>query len=590
MKFFRWQGVLAFALIGGVIGGFLLLFLDVMIKNGIEEQGSQAAKTQIDVGSLSTSLFAQSATLNSIEIANPDNNMENLIQLETLSLDLNGAQAVAQKIVIDELQAHGIRLNQPRSTPARVPEGVESSSETRPTESDSKIASGLPGLGGMSVKSPEDILKTEKLETLEAGKRTKKIIDDLKTKWQQKFETDLNPNALKETQQKLAELQKKVKAGGLENIPSALQEFQTLQKDIQGQIDRIASMKSELEKDVQMAKQQVADLKNLPQKDFERLKNKYSLSPEGGKNILGSMIEGPLKEKLDKAWKVYQMISPYLNKGSGQAEQVYVRGKGMDIAFAKTSPDFLLKHGDLSLNLFDTEVKGEVLDLSDDQKVYGKPAKVNFQSGKNKAFDSFALDITLDKTKAQSQDTLALNIQGLDLQQTGTTELEGGSAQVNGQLTITGENNLQGNFKAVLDSVSLSIPKQDGNELANTIAQSLSTIDQINIAIGISGTIESYKLDIKSNLTEIISKAIKNVIGDKMKGFESSLMSAIQSEAGDSLSDANSSLSGLLGQNKILKESGSTYDGLLGQAQGGASGLTGSQKGLSLPGGLKLPF
>ena len=306
------------------------------------------------------------------------------------------------------------------------------------------------------------------------------------------------------------------------------------------------------------------------------------------------MLEGPLKEKLDKAWKAYQIIIPYLNKGKGSssAEQVYIRGKGIDIPFAKASPypDFLLRHGDLSLILFDTEVKGEVKDLSDNQSVYGKPAKLNFQSGKNKNFNSFALDITMDKTGPQSLDTIALDMQGLNLKNTGQAELKDGSAIIKGQLTIIDENNLKGSFKAELDSAVLSIPKQEGNELANTIAQSLSSIDRINISVGISGTIESYQLDIKSNLSQIVSKAVKNAFAGKMKGFESSLMSAIQAKTSDVLSGTNGSLSDLLGQNKILKDSGSAYGGLLGQAQGGASDLA-KPKGLpSLPGGLKLPF
>jgi len=590
MKIFRWQGVLAFVLIGGLVGGFLILFLDGMIERAIEEKGSMAAKTRIDIGSLSTSLFAQSVVLTGIEVANPENNMENLVQFETLSLDLDGAQVVSRKIVIDELQAHGIRLNQKRTHPAQLPEAAEPAQGTQQAGATSQNA--LPGLGGLSIKSPEEILKSEKLETLEAGNRIKKTIEDLKAKWKNKIETDLNPNALKETKQKLADLQNKVKGGGLADIANALKDFNTLQKDIQSQISRITSMKSEFEKDLQMAKQQVAYLKNLPQKDFERLKNKYSLNPEGGKNILGSLLEGPLKEKLDKAWKAYKMISPYLNRPSSPAEQEYVRGKGIDILFAKASPypNFLLKHGNLSLILFDTEVKGEVRDLSDNQKFYGKPAKMNFQSGKNEVFDSFTLNVILDKTGPKSQDILVVNIQGLSLKNTGRAELKGGLATITGQLTITDENNLHGKFTAELDNVSLSIPEQKGNELANTIAQSLSTIDRINISIGISGTIENYQLDIKSNPAEIISKAVKNAFAGKMKGFESSLMSAIQSKTADSLSGANSSLSGLLGQNKILNDSGSAYGGLLGEAQGGASGLEKSKGGLSLPGGFKLPF
>ena len=596
MKFFRWQGVLAFAMLGALVGGFLILFLDGMIEREIEKKGSEAAKTQIDIGSLTTSLLAQSVTLSGIEVANPDNNMENLVQFENLSVDLDGAQVVSRKIVIDELQAHGIKLNQKRINPAKIPSSGKATQADDQNSGASKDQKGLslPGLGGLSMKSPEEILKSEKLETLEAGNRAKKVIDDLKAKWEKKFETDLNPNAIEKTKQKLAELQKKVKGGNLTEIPKVLQEFENLQKDIQDQMSRITSMKSELEKDIQMAKQQVADLKNLPQKDFERLKNKYSLSPEGGKNILGSLLEGPVKEKLDKAWKAYKMISPHLNKGkkSVQEQQEYVRGKGIDISFAKASPypDFLLRHGNLSMILFDTEVKGEVKGLSDNQSVYGKPAKLNFRSGKNQNFDSFGLDITMDKTGPQSLDSIVIDMQGLNLENTGQAELKGGSAKINGNITIVDENSLNGNLKAELDSVALSIPEQEGNALANTIAQSLSSIDRINISIGISGTIENYHLDIKSNLSEIVSKAAKQALAGKMKGFESSLMSAIRSRTGDVLSSTNGSPSGLLGQNKVLNDSGSAYSGLLGQVKGGASGLA-KPKGLpSLPGGLKLPF
>ena len=98
--------------------------------------------------------------------------MENLVQFETLSLDLDGAQVVSRKIVIDELQAHGIRLSQKRTHPAQLPEAAEPAQGTQQAGATSQNA--LPGLGGLSIKSPEEILKSEKLETLEAGNRIKK--------------------------------------------------------------------------------------------------------------------------------------------------------------------------------------------------------------------------------------------------------------------------------------------------------------------------------------------------------------------------------------------------------------------------------
>jgi uncharacterized protein (TIGR03545 family) len=592
MKIFRWQGVIAFALIGGGIAVFSILFMDGMIERGIEENGSQAAKTQIDLASLSTSLLSQAARIDGLEIANPDNNMENLLQIENLSMDMDGTKALARKIVIDDLQATGIRLNQKRMSPAKI---ISSPSKSNPANQENEKSSsiGLPGLGGIDIKSPEDILKSEKLETLEAANRAKETIENLEAKWKNKFATDLNPNALKETQKKLEKLQEKVKSGGLASIPETIQEFKNLQKEIQDRINRITSLKSEFKKDVQAAKKQLAELKGLPKKDFDRLKKKYSLNADGGSNALGTLIEGPLKAKLDKAWKAYKMLSPYLNKSKTPAKEdySYVRGKGADVRFAQSHPDFLLRHANLSLNLLDTEVKGELKDLTDNPKVYGKPAVLDFQSGKNDKFDSFSLNAKIDKTGSQSKDTLKINFQGLNLQgiqSEGAGEIKGGLANINGQLKITNENDLDGNFKAELESISLSIPKQDGNELANTIADSLSAIDRINITVSIRGTIENYQLDIQSNLNDIISGAVKNALAGKMKGFEDSLMKAIQQKAGGSITGANGSLSGLLGQNKILEENQSAYGGLLGQAKGGASGL--KSPPLSLPGGFKLPF
>ena len=97
-----------------------------------------------------------------------------------------------------------------------------------------------------------------------------------------------------------------------------------------------------------------------------------------------------------------------------------------EIQVGHTYPAFLFRlFWDLTNHQIqlDTEVKGEGQDLSDNQKIYGKPAKMNFQSGKNEVFDSFALDVIMDKTGPQSQDSLALDIQGLNLKNTGHAEL-----------------------------------------------------------------------------------------------------------------------------------------------------------------------
>ena len=53
MKFFRWQGLVAFLILGGLTFGFFRFFLDGMIESAIEGEGSKAAQTEIGLAGLS---------------------------------------------------------------------------------------------------------------------------------------------------------------------------------------------------------------------------------------------------------------------------------------------------------------------------------------------------------------------------------------------------------------------------------------------------------------------------------------------------------------------------------------------------------
>ena len=65
-KKFRVSGIAVFIVLTGLIAAFLILFLDKIIKDTIEDQGSRAMKSQIDVGSLSTSLLSQAMDIGNL--------------------------------------------------------------------------------------------------------------------------------------------------------------------------------------------------------------------------------------------------------------------------------------------------------------------------------------------------------------------------------------------------------------------------------------------------------------------------------------------------------------------------------------------
>ena len=120
MKFFRWQGLVVFSVLFLLVWGFLSFYLDGLIKKGVEEEGSKIIQTQIEVESVGTSLPTQSAGFKNLAVANADNLMENVIEIDSVSFSVDAAKAVSRKLVIDEMSVEGIRLNQKRKSPAKA--------------------------------------------------------------------------------------------------------------------------------------------------------------------------------------------------------------------------------------------------------------------------------------------------------------------------------------------------------------------------------------------------------------------------------------------------------------------------------------
>ncbi len=601
MKFFRWQGLVAFLILGGLAFGFFRFFLDGMIESAIEGEGSKAAQTEIGLAGLSTSLLAQSLAIGGLDVANPDNPGENIVEAEAIRVNLDAVKGLRRKVVIDDMTVEGLRFNQKRPAPAKSFKRPDKKAQTAEPGSPGEAATAAPASGlsvidRVDIPSPADILKKEPLETLEAAARAQTELERLKTKWEEKLKTELDPAVLEDTRRKIEDLKKKAgKLSDLTQLPAITQEVQSLKAEIEGHIDKVPHLKEELRRDVQEATRLAAELKDLPLKDYQRLKKKYSLDLAGGSNLVGALIGSEVKGYLDRAVRYYRLASPYLNRGGSPREEEvrYERGKGVFVKFpeAEPFPDFLLRHAKLSMNLLDTPIEGELNDLSDNQKVYGKPAALRFFSGKTDRFDNFSLKTRLDRTQAIAKDSLELAAAGVRLKDVRAGEgvtLEEGRVDLKSSIDIVNENEIKGMAAADFGALTLSLPRKEGNEIWNAMAGAIASVDRFSVRVGIAGTLGDYKLDIESDLDEILRKALGQAVSDQLKKFESALRQAIDEKAKGALAGVGGPLAGLQDFGKVLSANESSWKDLLAKAQ---EGVLPSKK--KLPGGLgdlKLPF
>ncbi|CCQ90398.1 hypothetical protein NITGR_280114 [Nitrospina gracilis 3/211] len=578
--FIRWWGLIPFVVVTGLIAGFLLLFLDSLIESTIEEQGSQALGAQVDVASVKTSLLDHSIEIRGIEIANAEKLDENIIEVGNFTFNFDLNQAFSKKLIIDELTADGIAFNTTRKTPARPVKKPAKKKET-PEEEEADDSSSGPGFGGldalkgMQFKSPKEILESEKLETLERVKEVREDVKATKAKWEDRIQNRYGKGAIDEIKQKIDGIKQRAKKiSGPGDVQALTADIQSLRGDIEGRVDEIKNLKSELKAETEKAQALVRDLKDLPRKDLERLKSKYSLDLKGGTGMVGALVAGPLKDHLNKARRYYEKAKPYLKKKKEPVvpePETPERGKGLTIEFLKPkpTPDFLVRHGKLSITLFGQDVSGDLKDLSDNQKIHGKPMVVKFDAGNNPKFDRFNLDLTVDRTGTAGRDTLKTRIEGLKLSgfETGkAVKVEQGGADIKSTFNIVSEEALTGNINVQTRDMNMKWTQSGSGELADIMQKTLNSVSRFYLNFLVSGTVNDYAVKVESDLDKTLNRAIRGVFDDKVKEFEGKLNAAILEKTKGPLKDSTGAVSNLVDLRKLLDSRESSLQNLLGEA------------------------
>lgn len=605
-KKFRVLGIAVFVVLAGLIGIFFVLFLDGIIKDKIEDQGSGMIESQIDIAALSTSFLSQSVDIGNLQIANANKLDENLVQASHIKFDFDGNRALSKKVVINDMILEGLRLNQKREVPAKPYKPVSKNPDSGKDPKDKPSSKfGLPQ--GLDFKNPKDILKNETLETLEVVEKTKNDLEALKIKWQTRVDQQLSKESLTQIQKRIKALQAKGKnLKNLTAIQSITAEIQALRKDIQSRIDTVKNFKKDLETDIRQAKKLASKIKGLPKKDFDRLKKKYSLDLKGGTGLVSKMVSGPLKTKIDKAWGYYKQISPYLKSNSDSKSEPkpekIERGKGQFIKFNSSNPfpDFLIRQAKFSMNVWDQDIKGDFQGLTDDPKVYGKPFNLNFIGSQNEVFKKLKLKLVLDRTQAKAVDLLETQVGSLKIKPVPLGKwatLSQGLADINGKINIQNEQSVKGDFTVKMHGVAFTQTGETASEMSRVLGNVLKSVNQFYIQGVVNGTLDEYSLGIKTDLDEILAKSVKKLFNEKIKTFEIDLRKSIAASTALPLSEANGSVAGLIDFKKILKTEEGTSKNLLSQATKKA--LLGKIPGtdsLKIPGGdsilkkFKLPF
>ncbi|HSG05113.1 MAG TPA: TIGR03545 family protein, partial [Nitrospiria bacterium] len=361
---------------------------------------------------------------------------------------------------------------------------------------------------------------------------------------------------------------------------------------ITGDLDKLKEARTTLKQDVASLKEKTTLAARAPLEDVQRLKDKYSLSPEGLSNLSRGLFGKQIGDWARTALHWYGRVAPYLDKAGAASEEEKAarpeRGTGVDIHFTEKNPmpGFWVRTARLSADFPFGNLSGALKDVSSDQPVLGKPASFDLAGEELKSIQSVTLSGVFNHVIPDApRDDFTLNLSGLALKDktiSGSTllpaKIKEGTVGMNGKAAFKGEA-FTARFDTGLKEVSFETPLSDDAPLAQrTMASALSNITAFQVGTDITGTPEDYSIGISSDLDRVLKEAVGKEIQKEAARFEERLKKAVTEKTEAEISRLESELAGMNGISEEITSRLNLGDDLLKEL---------AQKGL---GGIKLPF
>ncbi|MBL7716695.1 MAG: TIGR03545 family protein [Bdellovibrionales bacterium] len=393
----RFEAIGPFAIVVGCIWAYFFFLFDHQLRWGLQYGLTQGNGAEVNVGYLKTSFWKASFAMGAIQVTDPENPMQNRVEVGEVSYKLSWDALLRGKFVTNIAAIRTIEVNTPRKAkgfivPPSPPSESEGESKAWSMMKESLASTPMGEIGEMlNGFNPSEKIKD--LGNLKSAARIQELKGQLGTKeqeWAKALSSVPGTQEIDNVKKKIAS----VNIGG--SNPAEIQKnISTLQdalKEAQAAQEKVTKTTDTLVGDVNKFSSSVGEVDNLVKKDREDLERKLKLPKIDAKSI-GSQLFGDLvMRNLGSYAKYYYMAKKYMppkkkpeKKTPEQIaeEKARARAKGKNYRFPVTTgyPVFWLQKAEISSKAENTElggnVAGELTNVSSDPDRIGKPAMLH---------------------------------------------------------------------------------------------------------------------------------------------------------------------------------------------------------------------
>ncbi len=525
----RWQGLLGFVLIIGLLLGFFMLLAAPLFKLSIEYGGSKIAGAKVELDDVDLSFNPLGFKLTNLQITNANKPMQNIVQIGNTQANLELAPLFQGKFMLHDLNMQAMRFHTERKTSGAIKQKEKAKDAPKTVQEKlTQVAKKLP--------SAEEMLAREPLKTIAAGEALKQSYATYSKEIEQSLNALPDSNKLSDYEKRANKLLN-TPINNLEEFKQRKQQLDRLKADIKADKQAVANAKNTLDSAQQELREKFKQLKQAPNEDYQHLSDKYKLNAQGVTELAGLLFGPKIGSYAKQTLYWYQRLRPYLasaleaSTSDTKEEKAPARLIGRYVHFPTARPwvSFLIRKGELSASVPTGNFAIRLNDITNEQIILGKPSTIQIAAQKLPKITAIAGDIILDYRKKPGTETAKLQIKNwnLDNLNLGMAGIQLNSAKMNTQLNAqVRSQNIQSKLTSKLYQTNFSSTATTlvGKELG--IA--LKGINNFNINATANGQISSPKIGLNSNLEQKVSQAIQARLNAKQKELEAKLKAKLQ--------------------------------------------------------------
>lgn len=540
----RWIKLGVFLPLVGALVAASLLLKDRLAERGLEAALEGVFRARADVSGLRLKLLGGRVEFRSLSVADEQEPMTNLFELGPTEAELNLAQLLRRKVVVESVACRDIRWSTPRSASGALP-GSAAAPAARPGG-----GLALPGLDQIGF-DPAALLAAEKakLKSPAAYEQSNAALKASSERWQTRAaEVGQRVDKLGEAVETL----RKIDFRSVKSVEEARRSYQAVEAIASTLADAQKDLKAvggDFQTDLGKLRAGVSGANTLLQEDIRYVRSRITL-PEGGiRGVVSSLARAAMEQKLgrfsslaERALEAAGRMRDGRGAAGGARKSAPSRRAGRDVAFASTGyPSFLLKSFAFSVKPEGASLAGEIKDLSSNPELWGKPAA--FRADYSAGGLAVQAGGEIDSREAAPRAKIQAKGSGLDFALAGLPWI--GTAAGSFAFATTadvGRGGVEGEASVTTGAVRTG---EAQNVAGRLVRDALAAAKQVAFDAGYKRSAGEFALTLRSNLDDEVSRQLSSQLAELKADYQKQAEAELRKSIGPELARAQEELGSL---------------------------------------------